>query len=51
VQQTVAIIDIDCKVVGGFDGADEEMLARMAQLLADSCDWPSSAGSPEQMGG
>ena len=39
--QVVAIIDIDCKVVGGFDVVDEVMLAQMARLLADSCDWPS----------
>lgn len=36
----VAVIDIDCKAVGGFDEVDEKMLSQMAQLLADSCDWP-----------
>lgn len=35
----VAIIDVDCTEVGGFDKADEEGLGSLAQLLGESCDW------------
>jgi len=38
----VAIIDIDCAVIGGFDRIDEEALMRLAALIADSSDWPLS---------
>lgn len=37
----VAIIDIDCAEVGGFDEVDEEYLGILANLLAASCDWGS----------
>lgn len=37
--QVVAIIDIDCNDVDGFDEVDEERLGRLADLLAESCDW------------
>ena len=37
--QVVAIIDIDCAVIGGFDEIDEEGLGKLAELLAASCDW------------
>lgn len=37
--QVVAIIDVDCAVVGGFDEVDEEGLGRLAELLGESCDW------------
>ena len=37
----VALIDIDCTDVGGFDEEDEEGLGKMAKLLAVACDWPS----------
>ncbi|KAL2051349.1 hypothetical protein ABVK25_008401 [Lepraria finkii] len=37
--EVVAIIDIDCAVIGGFDEIDEEGLGKLAELLAASCDW------------
>jgi L-methionine (R)-S-oxide reductase len=35
----VAIIDIDCAVVDGFDELDKEKLEELARILADGCDW------------
>ncbi len=35
----MAVIDVDCTVVGGFDEVDEEGLGRLAELLGESCDW------------
>ncbi len=35
----MAIIDVDCTVVGGFDEVDEEELGKLAELLGESCDW------------
>ncbi|KAF1983909.1 GAF domain-like protein [Aulographum hederae CBS 113979] len=35
----VAIIDIDCAELGGFDGEDAVALERMAGLLARSCNF------------
>lgn len=40
-REVVAIIDIDCAEVGGFDEVDEEYLGRLANLLVESCDWAS----------
>jgi L-methionine (R)-S-oxide reductase len=37
--QVVAVIDIDCAEVGGFDEEDKEGLETLAGLLAKSCDW------------
>ncbi|KAM0333265.1 hypothetical protein ACHAQA_001926 [Verticillium albo-atrum] len=37
--KVVAIIDIDCAVLDGFDEVDREWLERLAVLLAKSCDW------------
>ncbi|KPI43601.1 Free methionine-R-sulfoxide [Cyphellophora attinorum] len=37
--RVVAVIDIDCAEVGGFDEDDKEGLERLAELLAKSCDW------------
>ena len=39
--QIVAIIDIDCAEVEGFDEEDEEGLVMLAELIAQSCDWRS----------
>ncbi|KAK0516112.1 hypothetical protein JMJ35_002146 [Cladonia borealis] len=39
--KVVAIIDIDCAEVGGFDEVDEEYLGRLSNLLSKSCDWAS----------
>ncbi|KAK3325814.1 GAF domain-like protein [Apodospora peruviana] len=36
----VAIIDIDCTVVNGFDDVDKEWLEKLAELIGKSCDWP-----------
>lgn len=35
----IAIIDVDCAVVEGFDEADEEYLEKLAELIGRSCDW------------
>ncbi|KAG9233224.1 GAF domain-like protein [Amylocarpus encephaloides] len=34
------IIDVDCKVVGGFDEVDRSWLEKLAVLLGEGCDWP-----------
>lgn len=39
-KKLVAIIDIDCAVLNGFDEVDQEYLEKLAALLASSCDWP-----------
>ncbi|KAH7025970.1 GAF domain-like protein [Microdochium trichocladiopsis] len=38
-KKVVAIIDIDCAVVGGFDEVDRKYLEELAELLGRSCDW------------
>ncbi|KAF7526991.1 hypothetical protein G7054_g10595 [Neopestalotiopsis clavispora] len=35
----VAIIDVDCAVVDGFDDVDRYYLERLAEILAKGCDW------------
>ncbi|ROT41390.1 GAF domain nucleotide-binding protein [Sodiomyces alkalinus F11] len=37
--KVVAIIDVDCAAVGGFDEVDQLWLERLAVLLAKSCYW------------
>ncbi|KAI0473175.1 GAF domain-like protein [Xylariaceae sp. FL0804] len=37
--RTVAIIDVDCAELDGFDEVDRRYLERLAELLARSCDW------------
>lgn len=37
--QVVAIIDIDCAKLDGFDDIDEEGLQKVATLIGESCDW------------
>lgn len=37
--KVVAIIDVDCAVVSGFDEVDERALEELARLLAEGCDW------------
>ncbi|KAK8048737.1 GAF protein [Apiospora phragmitis] len=37
--KVVAIIDIDCAVLEGFDDIDQAALEKLAALLARSCDW------------
>lgn len=38
-EKVVAIIDVDCAVVDGFDEIDREWLERLARMLAEACDW------------
>ncbi|KAL6415148.1 Free methionine-R-sulfoxide reductase [Ilyonectria robusta] len=38
-KKVVAIIDIDCAVLDGFDDVDKAHLEDLAALLAKSCDW------------
>ena len=38
-ENVVAIVDIDCAEVDGFDEVDEEGLQRLATLIAESCEW------------
>lgn len=37
--QTVAIIDVDCAEVEGFDEVDRRALEELARLLEGACDW------------
>lgn len=37
--RVVAIIDVDCAALNGFDEVDQSWLERLATLLASSCDW------------
>jgi L-methionine (R)-S-oxide reductase len=39
-RKVVAIIDVDCAAVSGFDEVDRVWLEKLAKLIADSCDWP-----------
>ncbi|RYP26088.1 hypothetical protein DL767_008191 [Monosporascus sp. MG133] len=39
VRKLVAIIDIDCAELNGFDVVDKKYLEDLADLLAKSCDW------------
>lgn len=38
-KKVVAIIDVDCAVVNGFDEVDSKYLGELAALLARGCDW------------
>jgi L-methionine (R)-S-oxide reductase len=38
-KKLVAIIDIDCGELNGFDEVDKKHLEQLAALLATSCDW------------
>ena len=35
----VGVIDIDCAEIGGFDDVDREGLEKVAEMLAQGCDW------------
>lgn len=37
--QVMAIIDIDCAKLNGFDDEDQKQLEDLADLLAKGCDW------------
>lgn len=38
-RRVVAIIDVDCAVVEGFDEVDRVWLERFAKVIAEGCDW------------
>ncbi|CZT09057.1 related to Free methionine-R-sulfoxide reductase [Rhynchosporium agropyri] len=38
-EEVVAIIDIDCAVLNGFDETDQIWLEKLAVLLGGACDW------------
>ncbi|KAJ4415679.1 hypothetical protein N0V85_002604 [Neurospora sp. IMI 360204] len=38
--KVVAIIDVDCAELNGFDEVDKVWLEKLADLVARSCDWP-----------
>ncbi|KAI1428625.1 GAF domain-like protein [Xylaria sp. FL1777] len=38
-RKVVAIIDIDCADLNGFDEVDQKYLEQLAKLLGRSCDW------------
>lgn len=38
-KKLVAIIDIDCVELEGFDEVDKKNLEKLAELLGRSCDW------------
>lgn len=38
-KKVVAIIDVDCAVLNGFDEVDKKHLEQLAELIARSCDW------------
>lgn len=38
--RVVAIIDVDCAVIGGFDEVDKAWMEKLADLVGKSCDWP-----------
>lgn len=38
--KVVAIIDIDCKCVKGFDEMDQLWLEKLGDVIAKGCDWP-----------
>ncbi|KAJ4306221.1 hypothetical protein N0V88_001017 [Collariella sp. IMI 366227] len=40
VKRVVAIIDVDCTVVDGFDETDRRWLERFAKVIAEGCNWP-----------
>lgn len=35
----MAIIDIDCAELNGFDEVDREWLEKVGRLLGTACDW------------
>lgn len=37
--KTVAVLDVDCTALGGFDEDDAMGLSNLADLLAKGCDW------------
>lgn len=38
-KKVVAIIDVDCAEMNGFDEVDKKNLEQLAELIGKSCDW------------
>ncbi|OAQ98113.1 hypothetical protein LLEC1_06706 [Akanthomyces lecanii] len=38
-KKVVAIIDVDCAELNGFDAVDKKNLEQLAELIGKSCDW------------
>lgn len=38
--KVVAIIDVDCAVVGGFGEVDKAWLEKLGKVIGEACDWP-----------
>jgi len=38
--RVVAIIDVDCAELNGFDEVDKAYLEKLADFIGKSCDWP-----------
>lgn len=37
--KTVGVLDIDCLILEGFDEEDVNLLRKLVELIASSCDW------------
>lgn len=37
--EVVAIIDIDCAAIDGFDSLDEARVEEMSKMLEEGCEW------------
>lgn len=38
-QELIGVLDLDSLVVGGFNEEDKEFLTKMAEIVAQGCDW------------
>lgn len=41
--RVVAVIDLDCEVLAGYDEVDQLYLEKLATLLAHACDWSTDS--------
>jgi GAF domain-containing protein len=39
-RRVVGVIDVDCAEKNGFDETDRVWLEKLAELIANGCDWP-----------
>ena len=37
--KVVAILDVDCTAIGGFDKVDQIWLEKLAKAIGEACDW------------
>lgn len=37
--KVIAVIDLDCEVLAGYNEVDQKYLEQLGQLLASACDW------------